>query len=95
MGYYEEFSYIHHYNAKRPKQAWILYLVGSILCADGHRRLANFSEAFDFCTSRHLSFYFESTCFFSEIKHSSRSLSTVQFPVLCHIREVLDGEAIR
>lgn len=53
---------------KDQKQAWILYLVGSILCADGHRRLANFSEAFDFCTSRHLSFYFESTVF-SEIKH--------------------------
>lgn len=51
---------------KDQKQAWILYLVGSILCADGHRRLANFSETFDFCTSRHLSFYFESMCFFRD-----------------------------
>lgn len=37
MGYYERIQLYPSLQCKKTKkQAWILYLVGSILCADGH-----------------------------------------------------------
>ena len=80
---------------KDQQQAWMLYLVGSILCADGHRRLQPVSQKHLVSPQACFSHFILRACTFSEIKRSSRSFSTVQFPVLCHIQVVLDGEAIR